>query len=207
MEAYELTDSLSKNEDLEPKDREWWILKPGMSDRGQGIRLFSSLGELTEIFEAWDPESDDEEDDEYVGDENADICTSQLRHFVAQQYIHPPLLIDNTKFHIRTYVLAVGGLQVYVYRNMLALFAPLPYAEPGETTDLARHLTNTCLQTGDRVGTVREFWGLEKELGKPMVEGIWENLCKVVGETFAGAARGQRIHFQVCSVLLVRDMI
>ena len=35
-----------------------------MSERGQGIRLFSSEAELTEIFEAWDPESDGEEDED-----------------------------------------------------------------------------------------------------------------------------------------------
>jgi tubulin--tyrosine ligase len=201
MEAYELGESLGKNEGLEPKDRTWWILKPGMSDRGQGIRLFSTLGELTEIFEAWDPESDDEDEDE---DEEAagggtDLMTSQLRHFVAQEYIHPPLLIDSTKFHIRTYVLAVGGLQVYVYRNMLALFAPRPYVAPGEDSDLSRHLTNTCLQSGDREGVVREFWSLQKELGADKLEGVWKNVCRTVGETFEAAARGQRIHFQVGS--------
>lgn len=167
-----------------------------MSDRGQGIRLFSTMDELTEIFEAWDPESDDE-DDEEAADGAADLCTSQLRHFVAQEYIHPPLLIDDTKFHIRAYVVAVGGLKVYLYRNMLALFAPQKYVPPGEDPDLTRHLTNTCLQSGDREGVVREFWSLEKEIGKEMVEKVWKKVCETVGETFEAAARGQRIHFQV----------
>ena len=42
-----------------------------MSERGQGIRLFSSEEELTAIFEEWDPESDDEEDEE-DGDARSD---------------------------------------------------------------------------------------------------------------------------------------
>ena len=89
------------------------------------------------------------------------------------------------KFHLRVYVLAVGALQcvgislrsptdaaqaypsvvlsvihrVYVYTDILALFASRPYALPGATPadndddedsallDLAAHLTNTCLQS------------------------------------------------------------
>ncbi|KAI7218171.1 hypothetical protein KC333_g3766 [Hortaea werneckii] len=185
LEAFELHESWARNEGKLPHEREWWILKPGMSDRGQGIRLFSSEEELQGIFEEWDPPSDDEEeeddDDEdaeevegcFSGDEkdapdgstslanakkNASIetsneggdgrggddedegngiITSQLRHFIAQPYIHPPLLLPpphpcaGKKFHIRTYVLAVGALKVYVYKPMLALFAAKPYSAPG----------------------------------------------------------------------------
>ena len=91
--------------------------------------------------------------------------TSHLRHFIAQPYIHPPLLLPpelvaalgNRKFHIRTYVLAVGALKVYVYKDMLALFAAKPYIpsrapDSVPNDDLSAHLTNTCLQsTGERV--------------------------------------------------------
>ena len=82
------------------------------------------------------------------------IITSQLRHFVAQQYIKDPLLfpnlpnLSNHKFHIRTYVIAFGSLKVYVYKPMLALFAQNRYEKPGSensTNDPAVHLTNTCL--------------------------------------------------------------
>lgn len=67
VEAFELQESFQKNEGKEPQDREWWILKPGMSDRGQGIKLFSTEEELQSIFEAWEaerPDSDDDEEDE-----------------------------------------------------------------------------------------------------------------------------------------------
>ncbi|KAF2644858.1 TTL-domain-containing protein [Massarina eburnea CBS 473.64] len=200
--------------------KEWWILKPGMSERGQGIRLFSSEEELVSIFEEWDPDSDDEEEDEDEeenGEADADarsdagegtdtlptnttqikandsgkgIITSQLRHFIAQPYISTPLLLSPPspsssnptpslrKFHIRTYVLAVGALKIYVYKPMLALFAASEYTPPSSETlfpstsssapvsdTLKAHLTNTCLQdTGEREGSVGLFWSLPDTL-------------------------------------------
>jgi hypothetical protein len=207
VEAWELKESWARNEELGDDEaasakKEWWILKPGMSDRGQGIRLFSSEQELTSIFEEWDPESDDEdEEDEDEQDARSDadtqeqkkvkekdeddgIITSQLRHFIAQPYIHPPLLLappnsptptspnSLRKFHIRTYVLATGALKVHIYKPMLALFAAQPYLPPWSpevqlnTPEAMRaHLTNTCLQdSGDREGSVGLFWDLPDEI-------------------------------------------
>lgn len=196
LEAYELREAFARNEGKSLAEREWWILKPGMSDRGQGIRLFSTEAELTRIFEGWDDASEEEEDGDYEpgsssssssddDDEDDDdssstdntppkstntegITTSHLRHFIAQPYIHPPLLIptapyNNRKFHIRTYVVAASALRVYVYSHMLALFASKAYTPPwegmategendgdGEEVLLQRmrdiHLTNTCIQ-------------------------------------------------------------
>ncbi|KAK7192748.1 hypothetical protein DPSP01_006830 [Paraphaeosphaeria sporulosa] len=239
VEAWELRESWARGEKGE--GREWWILKPGMSERGQGIRLFSSEEELTRIFEGWDPESDDEEEDEEDEDEDArsdaaddeekdvddgnGIITSQLRHFVAQPYIHPPLLFRDRKFHIRTYVLATSALQVYVYKPMLALFAARPYVAPsstafeeGDAEDALRsHLTNTCLQdTGEREGSVGLFWDLpesipsqpsfsEDEDAKKEIEiphaptwksDVFTQICAITGEVFEAAARGMSIHFQ-----------
>lgn len=250
VEAWELKESWARNEALESDEgskKEWWILKPGMSERGQGIRLFSSEEELTSIFEEWDPESDDDEDEDArsdggeisgkPGNEESEeagngIITSQLRHFIAQPYIHPPLLLapPNSpsesapglrKFHIRTYVLAVGALKVYVYRSMLALFAARPYVPPWdqgleEDRDEAMkaHLTNTCLQdSSDREGSVGLFWDLPSNIpaqpawsgttaeavklnGEDWKQEAFEQICKITGETFEAAARGMSIHFQ-----------
>ena len=138
LEAFELHEAFERNVGKAPSEREWWILKPGMSDRGQGIRIFSTEDELRTIFEGWEadnPDSDleaDEQHPEVAGSSHTSlsdhIMTSHLRHFIAQPYIHPPLLTptapyNNRKFHIRTYVVAAGALQVYVYTPMLALFA------------------------------------------------------------------------------------
>jgi tubulin--tyrosine ligase len=229
VEAWDLKESWARNEEKGEKEREWWILKPGMSDRGQGIRLFSSEEELTEIFEEWDPPSDDEDEESdarsNAGGDNDGIMTSQLRHFIAQPYIHPPLLLTppNTsdaasslrKFHIRTYVVATGALKVYVYRPMLALFAASPYIPPWDHVlqsdreeAMRAHLTNTCLQdTGDREGSVGFFWTLPSSIpAQPdsttpipthdWKEKVFTQLCATTGETFEAAARGMSIHFQ-----------
>ncbi|KAI5788407.1 survival protein sure-like phosphatase/nucleotidase [Geopyxis carbonaria] len=203
-EAYEVSDSLATNDTLPAEERTWWILKPGMSDRGQGIRLFSTTEELTEIFESF--ESSDDEDEDEDEDEDKDegntsddgdngIMTSQLRHFVAQRYIHPPLLVNDRKFHIRTYVLAVGGLRVFVYKPMLALFAAAAYTAPTtDTCSLDGHLTNTCLQTPGTTNSVKLFWDLD--LGDISKDDVWKKICSTTADLFEGAARTQRVHFQ-----------
>ena len=216
LEAYELRESFERNE-KDDSQKEWWILKPGMSDRGQGIRLFNSEESLQEIFEGWEGDSDDEEgeandvespDARESQDNNTGIITSQLRHFIAQPYIHPPLLLpssSNRKFHLRVYVLAVGSLKVYVYREMLALFAEKPYVNPGDDDgieDLSRHLTNTCLQTSagmDGSNSVRRFWSIDDDLpslGSDWKEKVYEQICEVTGAVFGAAAKGMLVHFQ-----------
>lgn len=210
-----------------PADREWWILKPSMSDRGQGIRLFSTMEELQGIFDGWeadepssdeDEEGEDDDDEGAAGQGNDDrkdyITTSHLRHFVAQPYIHPPLLLpscENRKFHIRTYVLCAGAMRVYVCREMLALFAGKPYSPPwekntrtdGDSGDdgdgdgyLDAHLTNTCLQ-GPRADalSVQRFWALE-DMSAERKADVFGQICEVTGELFEAAARGMTVHFQ-----------
>jgi tubulin---tyrosine ligase len=242
IDAWDLNESLARNDHLQKDStsKEWWILKPGMSDGGNGIRLFSSLEELRAIFEEWDVE-ENEGDEEWKGVEYEDVdkaekklfyenfdekstsempegqrngsrlegggMTSQLRHFIAQPYIHPPLLFKskgNRKFHIRVYVLAVGALKVYVCKEMLALFAAKPYnpllRDPkDEAIDLAGHLTNTCFQDElTRESSVYRFWELDDGamLSNSWKSDVWEQICEVTGEVFEAAAREQMVHFQ-----------
>lgn len=197
QECYELHESFEK------EGREWWILKPAMSDQGQGVRLFSSEQELRAIFEEWESDTHDEEDES----EAAGTMTSQLRHFVAQRYIERPLLFrehKGRKFHIRSYVVAVGALKVYLSQHMLALFAPDSYSSPESNleSDSARrtHLTNTCLQSGRPMeGSVESFWRLP--LCNHDVNGDWKDstflqIRKATATLFEAAAREQMIHFQ-----------
>lgn len=206
VEAFELHESWQRNASKsDDEKKEWWILKPGMSDRGQGIRLFNSEQGLTDIFEEWEEDMPDTDDETEAFDEDGQgIMTSDLRHFVAQPYIHPPLLLERNpyKFHIRVYVLAVGALKVYVYKKMLALFAGTPYEAPmdeGGELDLTAHLTNTCLQSGERDGTVQAFWDLEDKqpnLPKNWKETVFDQITATTGELFEAAARGMGVHFQ-----------
>ncbi|KAH9937589.1 tubulin-tyrosine ligase family-domain-containing protein [Fomitopsis serialis] len=175
--------------ELDGEEKKWWILKPGMADRGMGIRLFHTKDELTQIFEGFEPDSDEEEDQEGYDAETTKpdtaVAASQLRHFVIQEYIAEPLLLDplevpldgrpkpqpqdlhGHKFHLRVYCVASGALTVYMYTRMLALFSVVPYAAPGSSADkstadyvnedLTAHLTNTSLQTDHGEAGVRLF--------------------------------------------------
>lgn len=237
-EAWDLRESWKKNEGKEVEKKEWWILKPGMSDRGQGIRLFSSEEELKGIFEEWE-DGEDEDDATQEEDDNGtritNICseyppaveqsessdhpsmTTYLRHFIAQPYIHPPLLLPssgNHKFHIRTYALAVGAIKLYIYKPMLALFAASPYLPPWQTQDLHTHLTNTCLQgTHILEGSIRSFWDLDDSITLPpsspsnhpkdpgrqhtnWKDDAWQQICDITAETFEAAFRVSSVHFQ-----------
>ncbi|TGJ81758.1 hypothetical protein E0Z10_g7013 [Xylaria hypoxylon] len=244
VEAFDLRASLERNDALlsgtdsgagenegegkgTAKGIEWWILKPGMSDRGQGIRLFCTMPQLQDIFDGWEAERPDSDDEGENGDEDEGdyIATSQLRHFVAQSYIDPPLLLpdDNRKFHIRTYVACVGGLDVYVYRQMLALFAGKPYVPPKHSQqrsssssstdphhetdagdiDLEAHLTNTCLQRSVAENTVQPFWDLplssfpsSSASAKDAKTHIFDQICEITGEVFEAAARTMQMHFR-----------
>lgn len=60
---------MERNEEKEGvEEREWWILKLGMSDCGQGIKLFSIFDELQDIFDVWEEERLDSDDEEEEGD-------------------------------------------------------------------------------------------------------------------------------------------
>ncbi|KAF5375006.1 hypothetical protein D9758_000128 [Tetrapyrgos nigripes] len=149
--------------------QKWWILKPGMADRGNGIRLFSDRKSLEDIFSEFEEQSDEEEEEQA---NPTAVVTSQLRHFVIQEYLVSPMLLDPSeksldgspkpeklkghKFHIRAYCVASGALTVYLYDRFLALFSAVPYSQPAKCTvgdteqvDLTPHLTNTCLQVAD----------------------------------------------------------
>ncbi|GAA5841998.1 hypothetical protein JCM3766R1_005718 [Sporobolomyces carnicolor] len=176
-DLYEVEQSFRDSEEGRVDAPTWWILKAALADKGNGIRLFSTRQALEDIFQEFEPESDEDEDedeDERDSDVNAPegraalfgvdtrVDSTQMREWVIQEYIADPLLLDpgpgsnehGTKFHLRVYVVAVGGLRVYVHHPYLALFAPVPYVRPGSDAtgapaefDLSSHLTNTCLQT------------------------------------------------------------
>ena len=81
-DLYELGLLLDENEEKSDEERKWFILKPGMADRGMGIRIFASKDGLQEILEGFDEEADDDDDDD------TNVVASQLRHFVIQVSCH-----------------------------------------------------------------------------------------------------------------------
>lgn len=197
-EVYELRCVLMENEEKLDKT---YILKPSMTDKGQGIHLFKTIDQLQTIFDSFDEDDTDDEGD----DTNAGMIISQLRHFVVQEYVSNPLLLpeyENRKFHIRTYVLASGQLSVYVYDRMLMLFSSEVYVDPTNIVevddegmmDMSGHLTNTCLQDQTDLKVVEE---LDKStLSEEMRTNIVRQIRLIVADLFKAAVNVDRMNFQ-----------
>ena len=193
-DAYELRDAVNKGDKV-------WIVKPSMSDKGQGISIFKTVDQLQAIFDAFDNDDDDEDDEDSKEVKKGNgLVLSHLRHFIVQQYIANPLLLpayDNRKFHLRTYVVCQGNLKVFVYKNILTLFAGEPYKSPTETDEVINldgHLTNTCLQEEDNPLVV-PFWKL-KGISQNDKEKIFAQLSEITGELFNAATTVDKLNFQ-----------
>jgi len=78
-----------------------FIAKPSLLNQASLLLVFDAVSDLVSLLEEY----------------------PEVREWVVQRYIHPPLLIRGRKFHIRTYVLCTGDLDVYVWKDMLLLFA------------------------------------------------------------------------------------
>lgn len=201
-----LDDVLDENWDLREElraEKSWWILKPGMSERGQGIRVFKKISQLQAIFDSFNEDSTDGEA-ECV--ESNKIVTSQLRDFVVQKYVSKPLLLSSMgyrKFHIRCYVTCKGDLQVNVYNRMLALFAPKQFVTLNDNynvekmEDLECHLSNTCLhfESNSKLNSVHEFGSLT-ELTPEQKTNICEQIYEITREVFLSALNLNKLHFQ-----------
>ncbi|KAF8912819.1 tubulin-tyrosine ligase [Gymnopilus junonius] len=199
-----------------------WILKPGMADRGMGIRIFHSKENLQQIFEEFE-HSDSEDGSETQDVPDTSVVTSQLRHFVIQEYIDTPLLLDPSetlekgssgeslsgrKFHLRVYCVAKGNIQLYVYKRILALFSSMPYlplSSQSSDIDLKAHLTNTSLQTelGDsNVRLLDELQGCHilsdgsgKTLTSSDIAELVTEISTVLADVFRAASQNP-VHFQ-----------
>lgn len=203
-EAFELRGELEENESRSKDTKKWFLLKPGMTDRGAGLRLFSNIDELTQIFQENEPAEldSDAEEEEVNNKQNQGVMTSDMRFFVVQEYVRRPLLLDTLgqrKFHIRAYVLCIGSLQVYLHRNLLVLGSSRRFEEPCfDVEELDRHLTNTCYQVNQNnanTGTslVYDFWSIiDRNLNHAL---IWQTLQAITHDLF-DAASAQRVHFQ-----------
>lgn len=100
------------------KTKKYFIVKPEASCQGRGI------------FITKNPEAE----------------LGRMEHYVVQEYITPPYLIDGLKFDMRVYVLvrSVNPLRIFLYREGLARFATEKYEKPNSKncTNMCMHLTN-----------------------------------------------------------------
>lgn len=181
-EVFEVERDLLANEEATTAHRHLFIIKPSLANKAAGIQVFDSLDQLRGIFTT---DSDSEDDSDSDSDQE-DV--TQVREWVIQRYIDRPLLVNQRKFHVRAYVLAVNNIQVYLYRDMLALFAMKDYTLDN-LSDTLIHLTNTCIQTDhddfNEQDTVRLFWELDQcGVAKQDLENVFGKMQAVLKDVF-----------------------
>ncbi|KAF0403928.1 tubulin-tyrosine ligase [Gigaspora margarita] len=187
-EIFEVVQECKENESRERKHQ--FILKPNLGNKGADIKIFNSIEQLKAVFEVTLEESNDDIDAKILQNDEIDESMFHLREWVIQRYISDPLLINGRKFHIRAYVLAVSKIRVYLYKDMLALFALHTY-KPDDINDIFAHLTNTCLQIHDESfkesDQVKLFWELMQyspEVDEKDLNSIFEQIKNILGECF-----------------------
>lgn len=72
-ELYEVSESLDND-----NGEKWWILKPAMADKGQGIRIFNSKETLQDILESFEGDSSDEEDEDEEHKEESEGSSTKV---------------------------------------------------------------------------------------------------------------------------------
>eukprot|EP01112_Ceratiomyxa_fruticulosa_P011947 TRINITY_DN3289_c0_g1_i3.p1 TRINITY_DN3289_c0_g1~~TRINITY_DN3289_c0_g1_i3.p1 ORF type:complete len:301 (-),score=69.44 TRINITY_DN3289_c0_g1_i3:42-944(-) len=144
-----------------------WILKPSMANGAVGIHIIkSNYEELKNLITQY----------------------RDLQQWVLQEYISNPLLINTRKFHLRAYVLAIGNLSVYLYKDALALFAQESYQNTDFNNKYA-HITNTCLQVSHpqfkEDDVVKLLTELDFGLNSSSVASlIFQKMVVIIRETF-----------------------
>lgn len=103
-----------------------WLLKPGISSRGRGIRIFNRVDKIVNHIE-W--------------------LKGNTRHWVVQKYIENPLIIHKRKFDIRQWVLVTdwNPLTIWIYNECYVRFAATEY-DPN-SFERFTHLTNNTVSS------------------------------------------------------------
>ncbi|XP_012159709.1 tubulin polyglutamylase TTLL4 isoform X3 [Ceratitis capitata] len=119
QKSYVMPDDLENLRQVWPKNASRltkWIVKPPASARGTGIRIVNKWSQFPKD-----------------------------RPLVVQKYIERPLLINDSKFDMRIYVVltSINPLRIYMYKDGLARFASVKYSSELTTLDdRCMHLTN-----------------------------------------------------------------
>ncbi|TFJ87574.1 hypothetical protein NSK_000925 [Nannochloropsis salina CCMP1776] len=164
-----------------------WILKPSVTNKGAEITVLKDYQSMRDIVRTW----------------------PDVREWVLQAYIVTPLLYRRRKFHLRCYVLAVGNLSVYVWRQILLLTSTVEYDSEDLCNQLA-HVTNTARQVedgevcpaaedcvfslDDLIDDLRTKQHLSLEQAEGIINDIRGGIENVTGELFK-ALHGERTVF------------
>lgn len=207
-DSFELCQSMETNSDKELSARDWWVLKPALTDCGYGIRIFSTMTDLVGCLESSESDGGDS-----LSIEEQRIPSSLLREFVAQRYLTSMPLLHGKKFHVRAYVLAIGRLQVFVYRELLAIIASEVYRQPWDNPTLRSSLTNSSLQPEDMQNiSARNFWSSIPDdiLPGDWKEDVFRQICQTSAEVFRAASQigtGGFVFLPGCFELFALDFL
>lgn len=152
-----------------------WIIKPSNSTRGQNIKVFREINQISSNF-------------------NKIISQQQ---WIIQKYIENPLLIHNKKFDVRFYVLVtcLEPFTIWYYDDYYIRLSPVRYNDEN-ISDLGIHLTNFSISKKIEVckeeifperminkTTFLEY--VESQFGKEKRLKVEKNILKTVKSTFS----------------------
>ncbi len=152
-------DCLKKELQNETKEPKTFIVKPNEGSQGDGIILIKDC-------------------DDYSKKVN------KTRHFIVQEYISNPYLIDGLKFDLRIYcvIASINPLEIYICEEGMARFATLNYKAPSQSNldQIYMHLTNYSLNKNNQEKFVRpensESGSMNEDGSKRTLSSIYNNL-------------------------------
>lgn len=102
-----------------------WLLKPGSSSRGRGIKVYKTYEKVVNRI---------------------NMLKGNTRLWVVQKCIENPLIVESRKFDIRQWVLVTdwNPLTIWCYRESYIRFCVQEYDPKGDTRK--NHLTNNSVQ-------------------------------------------------------------
>ena len=178
------------------------IFKSCLGKRGVGLEVVSRVEDLpTSGFEESSSLAANSESENEESWATRTVFGRRIKaDWMVQPYLYRPLLLENRrKFHLRLYVVVNWHpLQVFLYRDGLALFASETY-EPDENIDdedvlatrRTMHLTNSAINMNvhrdDETEPQETMWSvrsLENELGQERFETIWSEIQNAATQLF-----------------------
>ena len=194
--------NLNKLRKIFPKDYNFypstWVLPIELTDF---ISVLSKNKFKTYIVK---PEASSQGRGIYLARKPEDLIDTD--HYIAQQYLTKPFLIDGLKFDFRIYVLVAGcdPLKIFIHEEGLARFATEPYQEPKKHNldEMFIHLTNYAVnklnpgfiqnqeEKDENIAHKRRlssvlmviFTQKLEELGYDVVS-LWDKICDIVIKT------------------------
>lgn len=133
-----------------------WLLKPTDYNRGRGINLFnkqSTLEHCLKCFQTGEDADGKSSAPKKVGSSStpaskgASLNLVKSHRFVVQKYIEKPMLIDQRKFDIRTWVLIDHEMNLYQFKESYLRLSSEPFSlDETQIEDKYIHLTNNAVQ-------------------------------------------------------------